>query len=40
MPAGDQLLLDVGAINEQLSHGASIAISIDATDANGSTDNQ
>ena len=35
VPAGDQLFLDVRAINGQFRDGAAIAISGDAADANG-----
>ena len=38
--AGDQLLLDVGAIDGQFRDGAAVAICGDAADANGVADNQ
>ena len=40
VPAGDQLFLDVRAINGQFRDGAAIAISGDAADANGATDDK
>ena len=40
MTGGDQLLLDVGTIHKQFCHGAAVAISGDAADADGATDNQ
>ena len=35
MAGGDELLLDVHGISKQLSHGAAIAIGIDAADGDG-----
>ena len=40
MTGGDELLLHVGAINEQLCHSAARTIRGDAADANGATDDQ
>ena len=40
VPAGDQLLLDVGSIDGQFRDGVAMAISGDAADANGVTDDQ
>ena len=38
--AGDQLLLDVGAVDGEFRDGAAIAICGDAADPNGATDHQ
>ncbi|AHF63326.1 hypothetical protein Syncc8109_0950 [Synechococcus sp. WH 8109] len=40
MAGGDQLLLDVRAIDEQLGNGATVSISGDAADAKRATDDQ